>query len=169
MQELFRLTGVRPRSRSFVLAQGTMESIAVQDLRKRAVVLDYMWRAAELREAYETAKRSHDAAYKEVRNAMNLRCDLELERETLKVVHKSDAVLQETMLRYSAKQTQLALFRSFHAEKQVERVNRSVEENRSVCVCSASAKNANVSTRKRSDTRRKQCRNVRKSPSSMLM
>jgi chromosome segregation ATPase len=159
-QELFRLTGVRPRS--FVVAQGTVESIAVQDRRERAVVFDKMSRAAELREAYE-------AAYEEVRNATNLRRDLELERQTLKLVRENDAVLEETMRRYSPKQTQLALFGLFHAEKQVERVDRAVEEKRSVCVCSASAKKANFTTRKRSDTRRKQCRNVRKSPSWTLM
>jgi structural maintenance of chromosome 1 len=147
-QELFRLTGVRPRCRSLVLPQGTVESIAVQDRRERAVVFDQMSRAAELREAYETAKRAYEAAYEQARNATNLRRDLELERETLKVVRENDAVLQETMRRYSAKQTQLALFRLFHAEKQVERVDRAVEEKRLVCVCSASAKKANVTKRK---------------------
>jgi hypothetical protein len=63
-----------------------------------------------------------------VRNATNLRRDLELERQTLKVVCENDAVLQETMRRYSANQTQLALFRLFYAEKQVERVDCALEE-----------------------------------------
>jgi hypothetical protein len=89
-----------------------------------------MSRAAELREPYETAKRAYEAADEQVHNATNLRLDLELEREALKVFRENDVVLQETMRRYSAKQTQLALFRSFHAEKQVERVDRAVEENR---------------------------------------
>jgi hypothetical protein len=63
-----------------------------------------------------------------VRNATNLRRGLELERQTLKVVRENDAALQETMRRYSAKQTQLVLFRLFHAETQVDRVDLAVEE-----------------------------------------
>ncbi|CAB3381327.1 Hypothetical predicted protein [Cloeon dipterum] len=131
LSELERL-GINTKAKNFLVFQGAVESIALKNPKERTALFQEISRSGILKEEYDRLKVEMSQAEADTQLTYNKKRNIALERKETKMEKEEAEKYQRLKDELADKQVELALFRLYHNEKNIELITDELQTQQQV-------------------------------------
>ncbi|XP_065335531.1 structural maintenance of chromosomes protein 1A-like isoform X2 [Cloeon dipterum] len=114
------MLGINTKAKNFLVFQGAVESIALKNPKERTALFEEISRSGTLKEEYDRLKVEVSQAEADTQHTYNKKRNIALERKEAKMENEEAEKYQRLKDELAEKQVELALFRLYHNEKDIE-------------------------------------------------
>uniref|UniRef100_A0A2C9K3R1 Structural maintenance of chromosomes protein n=1 Tax=Biomphalaria glabrata TaxID=6526 RepID=A0A2C9K3R1_BIOGL len=126
--EALERIGILIKAKNFLVFQGTVESIAMKNAKERTAMFEDICKSGELKEEYERAKLEMLKAEEDTQFNLNKKKGIAAERKEAKLEKEEAERYQRLNEQLVEKQLELALFKLFHNEKDIEEITEELSK-----------------------------------------
>ncbi|BFZ10782.1 hypothetical protein BsWGS_13821 [Bradybaena similaris] len=120
--EALERIGVLIKAKNFLVFQGTVESIAMKNAKERTAMFEDICKSGEMKEEYERAKAEMLKAEEDTQFNLNKKKGIAAERKEARLEKEEAERYQRLTEQLVEKQLELALFKLFHNEREIEEI-----------------------------------------------
>uniref|UniRef100_A0A0B7A500 Structural maintenance of chromosomes protein n=1 Tax=Arion vulgaris TaxID=1028688 RepID=A0A0B7A500_9EUPU len=120
--EALESIGVLIKAKNFLVFQGTVESIAMKNAKERTAMFEDICKSGEMKEEYERAKAETLKAEEDTQFNLNKKKGIAAERKEARLEKEEAERYQRLTEQLVEKQLELALFKLFHNERDIEEI-----------------------------------------------
>ncbi|XP_065337981.1 structural maintenance of chromosomes protein 1A-like [Cloeon dipterum] len=131
LSELERL-GINTKAKNFLVFQGAVESIAMKNPKERTALFEEISGSGTLKEEYDRLKVEVSQAEADTQHTYNKKRNIALERKEAKMEKEEAEKYQRLKDELADKQVELALFRLYHNEKDIELITDELQTQQQV-------------------------------------
>ncbi|XP_067011670.2 structural maintenance of chromosomes protein 1A [Anabrus simplex] len=120
--------GINAKAKNFLVFQGAVESIAMKNPKERTALFEEISGSGALKEEYETLRAEMLRAEEETQYSYQKKKGIAAERKEAKLEKEEAEKYQRLKEDLADKQVELQLFRLYHNEKDIERLEQELEK-----------------------------------------
>ncbi|CAL1548253.1 unnamed protein product [Lymnaea stagnalis] len=126
--EALEKIGILIKAKNFLVFQGTVESIAMKNAKERTAMFEDICKSGEMKEEYERAKAEMLKAEEDTQFNLNKKKGIAAERKEARLEKEEAERYQRLNEQLAEKQVELALFKLYHNEKDIEEIKEELSK-----------------------------------------